>query len=112
MLVLGGAGIELVGEIGDGDTSELLGYAPALLNPIDWPEPFGLVMAEALACGTPFVARRRRSAPEVARLATQILERRTAVAAGWGMGAASSRRARVGRGRQPRCNVCPWTSPA
>jgi glycosyltransferase involved in cell wall biosynthesis len=35
------------------------------LNPIDWPEPFGLVMAEALACGTPVVARRRGSVPEV-----------------------------------------------
>jgi glycosyltransferase involved in cell wall biosynthesis len=59
------AGVELVGEVGDKDKSEFLGNALALLNPIDWPEPFGLVMAEALACGTPVVARRRGSVPEV-----------------------------------------------
>jgi glycosyltransferase involved in cell wall biosynthesis len=58
-------GIELVGEVGEGEKSELLGNALALLNPIDWPEPFGRVMAEALACGTPVVARRRGSVPEV-----------------------------------------------
>jgi len=57
--------VELLGEIGDADKSELLGNALALLFPIDWPEPFGLVMAEALACGTPVVARRRGSVPEV-----------------------------------------------
>ena len=44
---------------------EFLGNALALLFPIDWPEPFGLVMAEALACGTPVIARRRGSVPEV-----------------------------------------------
>ena len=59
------AGVEHVGEVGDEDKSEFLGNALALLNPIDWPEPFGLVMAEALACGTPVVARRRGSVPEV-----------------------------------------------
>ena len=58
-------GIEFVGEVGEGEKSEFLGNALALLNPIDWPEPFGLVMAEALACGTPVVARRRGSVPEV-----------------------------------------------
>jgi len=63
--LLGGGGIELIGEIGDAEKSEFLGNALALLNPIDWPEPFGLVMAEALACGTPVVARRRGSVPEV-----------------------------------------------
>ena len=63
--LLGGGGIELVGEVGDAEKSEFLGNALALLNPIDWPEPFGLVMAEALACGTPVVARRRGSVPEV-----------------------------------------------
>jgi len=57
--------VELVGEVGGEDKSEFLGHALALLNPIDWPEPFGLVMAEALACGTPVVARRRGSVPEV-----------------------------------------------
>jgi glycosyltransferase involved in cell wall biosynthesis len=57
--------VELVGEVSDDDKSEFLGNALALLNPIDWPEPFGLVMAEALACGTPVVARRCGSVPEV-----------------------------------------------
>jgi glycosyltransferase involved in cell wall biosynthesis len=51
--------------VGDADKPAFLGGALALLNPIDWPEPFGLVMAEALACGTPVVARRRGSVPEV-----------------------------------------------
>jgi glycosyltransferase involved in cell wall biosynthesis len=63
--LLGGGGVEFVGEIGDAEKSDFLGNALALLNPIDWPEPFGLVMAEALACGTPVVARRRGSVPEV-----------------------------------------------
>jgi glycosyltransferase involved in cell wall biosynthesis len=58
-------GVEYVGEIGDAEKVEFLGNARALLFPIDWPEPFGLVMAEALACGTPVVARRRGSVPEV-----------------------------------------------
>jgi glycosyltransferase involved in cell wall biosynthesis len=59
------SGVEFVGEIGVEDKAAFLGNALALLNPIDWPEPFGLVMAEALACGTPVVARRRGSVPEV-----------------------------------------------
>jgi glycosyltransferase involved in cell wall biosynthesis len=58
-------GVEHVGEIDDSNKAEFLGNALALLNPIDWPEPFGLVMAEALACGTPVIARRRGSVPEV-----------------------------------------------
>jgi glycosyltransferase involved in cell wall biosynthesis len=49
----------------DADKADFLGHAVALLNPIDWPEPFGLVMAEALSCGTPVVARRRGSVPEL-----------------------------------------------
>jgi glycosyltransferase involved in cell wall biosynthesis len=57
--------VDYVGEIGDVDKVDFLGNARALLFPIDWPEPFGLVMAEALACGTPVVARRRGSVPEV-----------------------------------------------
>ena len=57
--------VEMVGEVGDAEKPELLGNALALVFPIDWPEPFGLVMAEALACGTPVVARRRGSVPEV-----------------------------------------------
>jgi glycosyltransferase involved in cell wall biosynthesis len=57
--------VELVGEIGDAEKPALLGNALPLLFPIDWPEPFGLVMAEALASGTPVVARRRGSVPEI-----------------------------------------------
>jgi glycosyltransferase involved in cell wall biosynthesis len=51
-----GGDIEYVGELGGMDKTDLLGGASALLNPISWPEPFGLVMIEALACGTPVLA--------------------------------------------------------
>ena len=61
------ANVEFVGEVGDAEKPAFLGNALALLNPIDWPEPFGLVMAEALSCGTPVVARRRGSVPELVR---------------------------------------------
>jgi glycosyltransferase involved in cell wall biosynthesis len=57
--------IEFLGEVNDGDKAELLGDALALLFPIDWPEPFGMVLIEALACGTPVIARRRGSVPEI-----------------------------------------------
>ena len=57
--------IEFVGEIGEGDKSAFLGDAVALLFPIDWPEPFGLVLIEALANGTPVIAFNRGSVPEI-----------------------------------------------
>ena len=57
--------VEWVGEISDQQKNEFLGNAYALLFPIDWPEPFGLVMIEAMACGTPVIAYDRGSVPEV-----------------------------------------------
>jgi glycosyltransferase involved in cell wall biosynthesis len=57
--------IEFVGEIDEGQKQAFLGGAAAMLFPVDWPEPFGLVMIEALACGTPVVAYARGSVPEV-----------------------------------------------
>lgn len=57
--------VEFLGEVGDRGKEELLGGALAFLHPVDWPEPFGLSMLEAMACGTPVLARRRGSIPEV-----------------------------------------------
>jgi glycosyltransferase involved in cell wall biosynthesis len=62
-----GEGCEFVGEVDDAQKRELLQHARALLFPIKWMEPFGIVMAESLACGTPVVALRRGSVPEVIR---------------------------------------------
>ncbi len=60
-------GIEFVGEINDEQKQDFLGHALALLFPIQWPEPFGLVMIESMACGTPVVAFRQGSVSEIIR---------------------------------------------
>jgi len=58
-------GVEFIGEINERQKTKFLGEALALLFPIDWPEPFGLAMIEAMACGTPVLAFRRGSVPEI-----------------------------------------------
>jgi glycosyltransferase involved in cell wall biosynthesis len=63
--LIDGRNVEFVGEISDRDKQELLGHAFALLFPIDWPEPFGIVLIEALACGTPVIAWPHGSVPEI-----------------------------------------------
>ncbi|HEX7226231.1 MAG TPA: glycosyltransferase family 4 protein, partial [Candidatus Binatia bacterium] len=65
--LLSSPGVEFIGEINEAQKQEFLGGALALLFPVDWPEPFGLVMIEALACGTPVIARPCGSVPEVLR---------------------------------------------
>jgi glycosyltransferase involved in cell wall biosynthesis len=57
--------VTFVGEIGEQAKNDFIGNAKALLMPIDWPEPFGLVMIEAMACGTPVIAYRHGSVPEI-----------------------------------------------
>jgi glycosyltransferase involved in cell wall biosynthesis len=57
--------VEYIGEIGDSEKSSFLSGAIALLAPIAWPEPFGLVLIEAMACGTPVIAFNRGSVPEI-----------------------------------------------
>lgn len=63
--LLTGGGVEFIGEINDQQKTQFLGGAQALLFPIDWPEPFGLSMIEAMACGTPVLAFRCGSVPEI-----------------------------------------------
>jgi glycosyltransferase involved in cell wall biosynthesis len=63
--MLGGSDVEFIGEINDAQKPDFLSGAIGLLCPIDWPEPFGLVMIEAMACGTPVIAFNLGSVPEV-----------------------------------------------
>jgi glycosyltransferase involved in cell wall biosynthesis len=63
--LLSAPGVEFIGEINDHNKTKFLGEARALLFPIDWPEPFGLVMIEAMACGTPVLAFRQGSVSEI-----------------------------------------------
>jgi glycosyltransferase involved in cell wall biosynthesis len=65
--LLKGPDVEFIGEIAESEKSEFLGGALALLFPISWPEPFGLVMIEAMACGTPVIAFPRGAVPEVVK---------------------------------------------
>jgi glycosyltransferase involved in cell wall biosynthesis len=62
--------VEFIGEIGQSEKPDFLGNAAALLFPVDWPEPFGLVMIEAMAAGTPVIAFRRGSVPEIVEQGT------------------------------------------
>jgi glycosyltransferase involved in cell wall biosynthesis len=64
-LITGNPLVEYIGEISDREKPEFLSGAIGLLAPIDWPEPFGLVMIEAMACGTPVIAFNRGSVPEI-----------------------------------------------
>jgi glycosyltransferase involved in cell wall biosynthesis len=63
--LIDGPDVEFIGEINEREKTKFLGEAAALLFPVDWPEPFGLVMIEAMACGTPVLAFRCGSIPEV-----------------------------------------------
>jgi len=63
--LLDGPGVEFIGEINEHQKTQFLGEAQALLFPVDWPEPFGLAMIESMACGTPVLAFRCGSVPEI-----------------------------------------------
>jgi glycosyltransferase involved in cell wall biosynthesis len=63
--LLGHPLVDYIGEVEEGAKNEFIGRARALLFPIEWPEPFGLVMIEAFACGTPVIAMQRGSVPEI-----------------------------------------------
>lgn len=92
--------VQFLGEIGDGEKSNFLGNAAALLFPIDWPEPFGLVLIEAMACGTPVIAFRSGSVPEIVKDATSgfIVDSTDQAVAAVAWRARSARRAQRVRG--------------
>ncbi len=66
-MVEANANVEYLGEIAEHEKADFLGQASALLFPVDWPEPFGLVMIEAMACGTSVIGFRCGSVPEVVK---------------------------------------------
>jgi glycosyltransferase involved in cell wall biosynthesis len=86
MPLLNAPGVQFVGEINESAKTQFLGNARALLFPIDWPEPFGLVMIEAMACGTPVLGFRCGSVPEIidehltGRVVTHVQEAHSALA--------------------------------
>jgi glycosyltransferase involved in cell wall biosynthesis len=94
LLKKAGRHVEFIGEVGGRDKDEFLGGAHALMFPIDWPEPFGLVMIEALACGTPVIAFRNGSVPEILEDGTSgfVVDSLDQAAAAVGKVAALSRR--------------------
>ncbi len=63
--LIDGTSVQYIGEISDAEKADFLSGAVALLVPIDWPEPFGIVMIEAMACGTPVIGFNRGSVPEI-----------------------------------------------
>jgi len=85
-LMTGNPLVDYIGEIADHEKSDFLSGALGLLVPIDWPEPFGLVMIEAMACGTPVIAYNRGSVPEIIEEGVTgfIVEDETSAVAGVG----------------------------
>ena len=94
--MIDGHDVELIGEIDDAEKPDFLSGAIALLVPIDWPEPFGLVMIEAMACGTPVIAFNRGSVPEIVEHGVTGLDRRGRGGGGGGDPAVPSPVARRG----------------
>ncbi|WP_284735617.1 glycosyltransferase [Dongia deserti] len=80
--------VEFIGEVNDDQKADFFGNAPALVFPVDWPEPFGLVVIEAMACGTPVIAFRCGSIPEVidegvTGMIVETIDEAVEVASGW-----------------------------
>ena len=91
-------GVEFIGEVDESQKADLLGGAQALLFPIDWPEPFGMVLIEAMACGTPIIAWDHGSVPEIVEHGQQRLHRQQHQ----GRGGSRGRERDAGSSRVPR----------